>query len=208
MYMKTKKSIRERVTVDIFRIWDNEGVEFAVRELMKLYYKEYNKLSVFEEKRLILYNLICAEADCGNMQESVRIHSEQLKKDMDDEEDYKTDFPKLYARMLTAYRDTHLEELEDNEIDKINEFCYEAYKDCKEETSNYFLDMLNAKFNLFLFRNNFSMIFDIIKDMLIHNIDNKFEITLKQMYRDVKKSDIILYNRIMQLRNELEIKII
>ncbi|HBJ1650405.1 TPA: hypothetical protein LA460_000309 [Clostridium botulinum] len=206
--MKTKKSIRERITVDIFRIWDNQGAEFAVKELMKLYYKEYNKLSIFEEKRLILYNLICAEADCDNMEESVKLHSEELKKEMDNEKDYKINFPKLYARMLTAYRDTHLDELEDDEVDDINLFCYKAYENCQSIDSNYFLDMLNAKFNLFLFRKNFSMIFDIIKDMLIHNTDNKFEITLKQMYRDIKNTDLNLYNRIIQLKTEFNIDII
>ena len=206
--MKTKKSIRERVTVDIFRIWDNEGAEFAVRELMKLYYQEYNRLSIFEEKRLILYNLICAEADCENMQESVRIHSEQLKTDMDNEEDYKADFPKMYAQMLTFYRDSNINNLNYSEIENINTFCYNTYKECKNKNDKYFLDMLIAKFNLNLFNKNFSIVLDVIRTMLIHNTNNEYEITLKQMYNDMKNTNEELYGEAILLKEDFKVQII
>lgn len=197
-----KKTIYELVMIDIFDIWDNKGVEYAISELRKLYFEKYHKLTDMEEKRLILYNLMAGEAENNNW-EAVRLYSKQLKEDMDNTENYKENSKDLYAKMLTFYRDSNLDTLSYDEINEINEFYYDLFKDYTDPKDIKFLDMLNAKFNLNLFNKNFSIVIEVIQTMLIHKVNSTEYCTLlNQMYNDVKNTDESLYKTILKLEME------
>lgn len=197
-----KKSIRELVMKDIFKIWDDKGVEFAIPELRRLYFEKYYTLTDMEDKRLILYNLMAAECENGNM-EAVKLYSKQLKKDMDNTKNYKENYKKLYAKMLTFYKESNLDTLSKDEINEINKFHYELFKNYTDPNDIEFLDMLSAKFNLNLFNNNFSIVIEVIETMLIHRKNStECNTLLKQMYDDVKKVDNLLYKTILNLDME------
>ena len=200
MAMEKKCDLFKKVKVDIYYIWDTKGVKYAIIELKKLYMKLYNKLTDIEDKRLILYNLICAEYENGDL-ESVRLHSEQLKKDMD-MVNYKKDKPFLYANMLTYYIDSH-PNLSYDKVLEINKFYYDLYKDYDDPSSDKYLDCLNSKFNLYLFLGNFKAVLEVIKDMLyIQNNTTEYKSLYKQMLDDIKNKDIDLYNEVQELENQ------
>ena len=198
--MEKNCDLFKKVKVDIYYIWDTKGVKYAIIELKKLYMKLYNKLTDIEDKRLILYNLICAEYENGDL-ESVRLHSEQLKKDMD-MVNYKKDKPFLYANMLTYYIDSH-SNLSYDKVLEINKFYYDLYKDYDNPKSDKYLDYLNSKFNLNLFLGNFKAVLEVIKDMLyIQNNTTEYKSLYKQMLDDIKNKDIDLYNEVQELENQ------
>lgn len=196
------KTIEELVMVDIFYIWDNKGVEFAIPKLRTLYFERYDKLTDMEDKRLILYNLMAAEMENGNI-EAVKIYSKQLKQDMDSTENYKENYKNLYAKMLTFYKESNLDVLSHNEINEINKFHYEIFKNYTDPNDIKFLDMLSAKFNLNLFNKNFSIVIEVVQTMLIHRANStEYHTLLKQMYEDIKKVDNLLYQTILKLDME------
>lgn len=200
------KIIRQLVTEDIFKIWDTKGVEYAKIELQKLYFKSYNELKDIEDKRLILWNLIVACRELGDM-ESVKIYTEQLKKDMDNTPKYKTTDKNWYARMLTAYRDSHENELTKDELIKINMFCYNAYRKYTNPDDGNYMNMLVTKFNLTLSLKQYDMVFEVIR-IVLHTNKKQHDNILYQMIEDVRKEDINLYKQVQLLIESQKLEVI
>lgn len=202
--MKKNKTIKYRVLIEIFKIWDYEenGLEKARDELKKLYLKEYYKLHDIEDKRLILYNLAVAEKDLKNF-ESVKLYSKILKDEMDKVPNYKTgDTGCLYARMLMNYTESHKSELSKEELKGYYEFCYkvnEKYNDVKE---NGYLAKLIAKFNLSLLNENFNTVLEVVKDVIHNNINKQYAEALIGFKNDLKNVDEAFYEQVLLLEKE------
>ena len=99
-------TIINQVTYIIENILDKQGLEKARKELIKLYLKYYNTLESIEDKRQIMNYIMYVELELG-MINMVKIHSEELKRDMDKEEYYIEDFPEYYIQMLKYYNVSH-----------------------------------------------------------------------------------------------------
>lgn len=211
--MKKRKTIKERVLIDIFNIWDEKGVEFARNELQKMYLSEYYTLTDIEDKRLILHNLAVAEMEIGEEKgleayemNSVKQYTSILKKDMDDIKGYKEDNGCLYARVLANYAESNKKELPKDELIEIYEFCYYIYEKYDDTNENGCLAKLVAQFNLNLVKGNFKTVFKIVEDML-HNKDLQYEKILQQFLKNIKEVNEGLYNKLLLMKQEMQFKI-
>jgi hypothetical protein len=203
-----QKTIRELVTEDVFKIWDTKGVRYAKIELKKLYFQKYNGLDNIEDKRLILWNLIVTCRDDNDM-ESVKMYSEQLKRDMDNTPNYKVTDKHWYASMLSAYRDSHIKEMTKQELIELNEFCYEAYRKFSDPSEERYIDMLIMKSNYYLSLEDYNTVLEVFEDVvLLHTRKGEYESILNQMLEEIRNENYELYSTAKLIREEIIVKVI
>jgi nucleoside diphosphate kinase len=205
--MVKKKTIKKRVLGEIFDDWDNKGVEVARDKLKKMYFSEYDMLTYIEERRLILHNLIVAEIEIGRKNglevyemSQVKFYTSILKNDMDNEIGYKEgDNACLYARVLINYIESHKKELTRKEIIEGYEFCYHIYENIEDKNDNGYLNKLVAKFDLNLAKENFSIVLEILEDIL-HNNNTEYEKKFNELIKEIKTVNELLYNKVLLLK--------
>jgi hypothetical protein len=204
--MTKKKTIKQIVLGEIFEIWDNEGVEFARDKLKKLYLSKYDSLIDIEEKRLILHNLTVTEIEIGlekglkvHEMSQVKFYSSILKNDMDNVKGYKEgESGCLYVRVLINYIASHKKEMSKEELIEAYGLCYSIYEKSEDKNDNGHLNKLIAKFNLNLVKENFTIVLEVLEDVL-HNDDTEYQKKLYEMIQDVKETNSLLYGRVSLL---------
>jgi hypothetical protein len=215
--MKLQRTIRELVTKDIFSKWEMfgeiEGAKYARKELRRLYFKYYPNLKEMEDRRLILWNLIVA---CRELVElglesmnTVKIYSEQLKKDMDNTPDYKITDKHWYASMLSAYRDSHIKEMTKEELIELNKFCYDSYKKFSDPSEDRYIDMLVMKSNYYLSLEDYNTVLEVFESaVLLHTKKGEYESILNQMLEEIRNENYELYSTAKLIREEIIVKVI
>lgn len=208
--MKKKKTIKEKVLKDIFFIWDTKGVEFARLELKKMFMADYPLLEdhEIEEKRLILHNLAVAEKDSDKgSKESIKKYTKILKEDMEKSPNYIEENGCMYARVLANYAESNKSELTKKQLIDIYKYCYDIYEKIDDTNENGYLAKLVAQFNLSLAEENFSLVLNIIRDVL-HNKDSQYESILNQFIENVKEVNENVYNQVLLLlQQDSQIKV-
>lgn len=207
--MIKKKTIKEIVFGDIFEIWDNEGVEFARDKLKKLYLSKYDSLIDIEEKRLILHNLTVAEIEIGlekglkvHEMSQVKFYSSILKNDMDNVKGYNEgENGCLYVRVLINYIESHKKEMRKEELIEAYGLCYSIYEKFEDKNDNGHLNKLIAKFNLNLAKEKFTIVLEVLEDIL-HNNDTEYKKKSYEMIQDIKETNSLLYERVSFLLKE------
>jgi len=219
--MKTKRTIKKRVLIDIFDIWDdkiNGGVYIARDKLKKMFMTEYPflKYEEIEEKRLILHNLTVAEIDIGKEKglkiyemESVKLYTSILKNEMDKVEGYKEgDTGFLYVGVLNNYTESHKKELTKKELIENYTTCYKIYEKYEKENEYGHLYKLIAKFNINLVKGNFSILLNILEELIHNNDDTEYKRSFNELERELKETNSLLYQRVstlLKLNKKLEI---
>ncbi|MBY6838753.1 hypothetical protein [Clostridium botulinum] len=202
---KIENEIRNKVFIGCF---SRQNFDEGKAILYKYYLKYYTRLNHFETQRLILYNLIIAERMTTNNDTAICSYVKQLKKDMDNIENYKHEFTGEYCKMLTYYCDCDLD-ITENEKLKCYNFCLEYYSKTYKITQDIdsFINLKIIEFSISIAEKNFNKVLKIIEDLhILKHI--KSETTIKQMLNDLSKIDIILYKDVMKnLKYNFEISI-
>ncbi|MBN1076043.1 hypothetical protein DVV91_17110 [Clostridium botulinum] len=202
---KIENNIRNKVFIGCF---SRQNFDEGKAILYKYYLKYYTILNRFETQRLILYNLIVAERMTTNNNTAMCNYVIQLKKDMDNIENYKYEFTGEYCKMLSYYCDCNLD-ITKNEKLKYYNFCLKYYRKAYEITQDIdsFINLKIIEFSISIVENNFNKVLNIIEDLhILRHV--KSEATIKQMLNDLGKINIILYKDVMKnLKYNFEISI-
>lgn len=207
--MRSNKTIKQRVLGEIFDDWDNKGVEVARDKLKKMFMVDYPMLSDedIEEKRLILHNLAVSEIEFQREKglkvyemESVKLYTSILKKEMDKIEGYKDgENACLYARVLMNYIGSHEKILKKEELKEAYELCYKIYEKIEDKNEYGHLNKLVAKFNLYVFLENFNIVLEILEDIL-HNNDAEYQKKFDELVDEIKIINEPIYRKALLLK--------
>jgi hypothetical protein len=205
---KQKTIIEQKMEDEIYPIWDYEkdGVEKARNELKKMYFQQYNSLTNIEDKRLILHNLTTAEITLGTEESmtSARLYSKTLIDVLDNFPNYTNnqENKQKYVKALNNYTECYREELSDEELIEIYEFCYETYKRCDPTNVDGYLNKLIAEFNLNLIKKNFNVILRVIKDTLHNNQNSQYEEAIDSFMEYIKNTDNATFNQAVVIKTK------
>jgi hypothetical protein len=206
-YDKFNADIRTRME-EVYYIWDHISKEFARDILKKMYHGEFIELKKISDRRLILNNLIRIEREIDGNTNFAKQCSKELLVLLEKEPEYIELNLEEYAKAINNYVETHKEELSKEELIERYKYCYNIYKDFDYQTNqNGFLEKLIAKYNLSMTSELFSEVLDIVEDLLIH-IDNiDYEMTLQDILNECKDNYNKLYNQMLSILNNKQIKV-
>jgi hypothetical protein len=193
---------------EVYDAWDYVSKEKAELMLRKIYLKKFNKLKNIENRRLILHNLTTVIMKINKDINSARHFSKLLIDMLDNYPNYK-DLQinkERYCRALNNYTECFKGELNEKELIKIYEFCYETYKDYTYKNKEEYMEKIIAKFNLNLLNGNFILVIDSVKDVMIHNNNSQYEETLQSFMKDIEGKNNVLYRQALLLKQNKEIK--
>lgn len=206
-----RKEIEEQVDKLIF-VWDNEidGIEKARLGFKKLYLKYNGKFKNIEEERIVSHRLCVLEMQSKYYNvETAQKYSKELLKHMDEIEGYSEDMDTAcdYCKVFNNYIETHKEYISKDELIKLYERCNYIYENFCDDDEYNCLQKLITKFNLALVKNSFSVVLSCIEAMLIHNRnDIQYEDVIRQGLDDIKKVNMDLYNKAIDLKNNFNIE--
>jgi hypothetical protein len=195
---------------EIYPFWGkkNQEINKAIRKvLLKMYRGECNIQTKIKDKRVILHNLVCIEIDVNGITNSAKLWSEELIDFLNSEPEYVEINVEEYTKALDGYLYTHEDELTVNDKIKIYKKYYKAFeqynfpKDGSDNEIRNYLDKMNAKFCLSLLGKDFNTVFDVFKEVLIHNnVNSDCSDRIHYFLDDVKKEgNIELYNQMLLL---------
>jgi hypothetical protein len=206
---KNNATIFERME-EIYIFWGkkNKEINRAIRKvLLKMYRGECNKFTRVKDRRVILHNLVCIEIDVNGITNSAKLWSEELIEFLKNEPEYIEINVEEYTKALDGYLYTHEDELTVDDKIKIYKEYYKAFEqyyfpdDLNDAEIRKYLDKMNAKFCLSLLSKDYNTVFEIFKEVLLHNNENSnCEKRIEFFLDDVKKDgNIELFNRISLL---------
>lgn len=203
-YNKYNADIRTRME-EIYHIWDKVSKELARNTLRKMHRGEFNELTKVSDKRLILYNLIRIEIEIDDVTNSAKQWSKELLDFLNNEPEYIEINLEEYAKALDIYSYIYEKELNIDEKIKIHELYYNAFKDYEyiegsdDNDIRKYLDKMNAKFNINLLQKKFNILFEIFKEVLIHNNNTDCADMLNNFLKDVQGINLGLHNKMLLL---------
>jgi uncharacterized UPF0160 family protein len=199
----------------IYYIWDNVSKPQAREMLRKIFFQCGNKFKSIECRRLVLHNLttiimqILKDNGISDMSEA-KPYAKSLKDMLDTYPNYTNNQinKERYCKALNNYTVCFEDELTKDEIIEMYQFCYDTYKDYEYNNIDKYMEKLIAKFNLYLAKGNFKIVFLVVEDLIIHNNTTEYDDTLKSFIKDIKNADISLYNDVLLLMKNQQKQII
>jgi len=204
---------------ELYPFWNmkNKEIYKAIRKvLLKMYRGECDEFAKIKDRRVILHNLVCIEIDIDGITNSAKLWSEELVNFLNSEPEYIEINVEEYTKALDGYLYTHEDELTVDEKIKIYRQYYKAFEEydfpeggSENEIRNY-LDKMNAKFCFSLLSNDFNTVFEVFKEVLIHNnVNSDCSNRINYFLDDVKKEgNMELFNQmslLLQKDNKLNI---
>lgn len=209
-----RREIEEQVD-KLIEIWDNPingGIEKARLGFKKLYLKYNGRFQNIEEERIVLHRLCVLEMQSKEYKiETAQKYSKELLKHMDNIKGYSEDKDNAcdYCKVLNNYIETHKKHMQKEELIRLYERCNYIYENFCDNDEYSCLQKLITRFNLALIKENFDTVLEIFNVVLIHNSkDTQYEDIIRQNLEDMKKVNIDLYNKALELKNSMIIKII
>lgn len=206
---KNNATVFERME-ELYPFWGmkNKEIYRAIRKvLLKMYRGECDESAKIKDKRVILHNLVCIEIDIDGVTNSAKLWSEELVDLLKSNPEYIEINIEEYTKALDGYLFTHEDDLTVDEKIKIYKQYYNAFEqyDFPEGGSEYeirnYLDKMNAKFCLSLLSKDFNTLFEVFKEVLIHNnVNSDCSDRIEYFLDDVKKEgNMEIYNQISLL---------
>jgi len=196
----------------LYYIWDFVSKDKAKEILRKMFFQIGNKFKSIECRRLILHNLttiimqILKEKNISDMSEA-KPYAKALKDMLDTHPNYTNNQinKERYCKALNNYAVCYKDEITNEELIKIHQFCYDTYKDYDYAHKDKYMEKLISEFNINILKGNFKVVFLVVEDILLHNNTTEYNDTLESFIKDIEKVDISLYNDVLLLiKNQLK----
>jgi hypothetical protein len=199
----------------IYHIWDNVSKPQAREMLRKIFFQRGNKFKSIECRRLVLHNLttiimqILKENNISDMSEA-KTYAKTLKDMLDNYPNYINSQinKERYCKALNNYAVCYKDEITNEELIKIHQFCYDTYKNYDYENKDKYLEKLISEFNVNILKGNFKVVFLVVEDILLHNNTTEYNDTLNSFIKDIENVDKTLYKDVLLLTKNQQKQII
>jgi hypothetical protein len=203
--MKKEKTLIELME-EIYHIWDFVSKEQARSMLKKLLLS--NKLNTIEQRRLVLHNLATISIQIEKDKElkdvdmsQAKHYSKALKDMLDSCPDYKNTQAnkEKYCKALNNYAVSYKDDITNEELIKIHQYCYDTYKDYDYTQKDKYMEKLISEFNVNILKRLFNNVLMVVEDIMIHNNTTEYYDTLKSFMKDIENVDNSLYKKVLLL---------